>query len=258
MQIERDLQEEINLFIKLKRKIKLKLKKNAIISSITLAFILGGSLGAKADSVLESISAYLDHSIKIKLYGTDFALKDSEGNKLEPINYNGSTYLPIRSVAEATGMKVKWDEESRTATLEKDSIVLANTTDKSGVKISIDGLWSPTYITDVKKIYSNWYMGVQFETTTIDKYGFKDNISRKIEELKKHSRIIEMKEIYVGDLKGTYIDREESDARIKMVFIESNNSDEYFTVEVFIEKSKYSDENNDAFDRVISTFARYR
>lgn len=134
----------------------MKLKKITIVSAITLAFILGGSLGVKADSVLESISAYLDHSLKIKLYGTDFALKDSEGNKLEAINYNGSTYLPLRSVAEATGVNVKWDEENRTATLEKDSIVLANTTNTSGIKIIVDGQWSPTYITNVKKMYSNW------------------------------------------------------------------------------------------------------
>ncbi|NOU68367.1 hypothetical protein GC096_30535 [Paenibacillus sp. LMG 31461] len=236
----------------------MKFKKIAIVSSITLAFILGGSIGVKADSVLESISAYLDHSIKIKLYGTDFAMKDSEGNKLEAINYNGSTYLPLRSVAEATGMKVKWEEESRTATLEKDSIVLANSTDTSGVKISVDGLWSPTYITNVKKIYSNWYMGVLFETTPIADKTFKDIISMKTQEIKKYSKIIETKEMNVGELKGTYIDYEEPDSRSKMVLLESNNSKEYFTVQVFVEKSKYSDENKDAFDQVISTFGRYR
>ncbi|UKS29939.1 copper amine oxidase N-terminal domain-containing protein [Paenibacillus sp. HWE-109] len=236
----------------------MKLKKIAIVSSITFAFVLGGSLGVKADSVLESISAYLDHSVKIKLYGTDFALKDSEGNKLEAINYNGSTYLPLRSVAEATGMKVKWDEEKRIASLEKDSIVLANSTDTSGIKINVDGLWSPTYITNVKKIYSNWYMGVLFETTAIDNKNFKDIISMKAKEIKQYSKIIEIKEMNVGDLKGTYIDYEEPDSRTKVAFLESNNSKEYFTIEVFIAKNKYSDDNKDAFDQVISTFGKYR
>lgn len=236
----------------------LNLKKNTIISSITLAFILGGSIGVRADSVLESISAYLDHSFKINLYGTDFALKDSEGNKLEAINYNGSTYLPLRSVAEATGMKVRWDEVERTATLEKNPIVLANLTATSGVKISVDGLWSPSYITELKKIYSNWYMGVLFETTPNDDKNFKDVIAMKTKEIKSYSNIIEMKDMNIGDLKGTYIDFEEPDSRSKVVYLESNNSKEYFTVQVFVAKSKYSDENKDAFDKVISTFERYR
>jgi hypothetical protein len=238
--------------------INLKFNKVVIVSSITLAFILGGSIGIKADSVLESISAYLDHSIKIKLYGTDFALKDSEGNKLEAINYNGSTYLPLRSVAEATGMKVKWEEESRTATLDKESRVLANLTATSGTHISVSGEWNPTYITETKKIYGNWYMGVLLETTSIDDRNFKDIISMKTQEIKKYSKIIEIKEMNVGDLKGTYIDFEEPDSRSKVVYLESNNSKEYFTVEVFVEKSKYSDANKDAFDQVISTFSRYK
>ncbi|GGA13052.1 hypothetical protein GCM10008018_67540 [Paenibacillus marchantiophytorum] len=236
----------------------MKLKKMAIVSSITFAFVLGGSFGVKADSVLESISAYLDHSLKIKLYGTDFALKDSEGNKLEAINYNGSTYLPLRSVAEATGLKVKWDEEKRTASLEKDSIVLANLTATSGIKISVSGQWSPSYITEVKKIYSNWYMGVLFETTPTENKNFKDIISMKTQEIKSYSKIIEIKEMNVGDLKGTYVDYEEPDSRTKVVFLESNNSKEYFTVKVFVAKGKYSDENKDAFDQVISTFGKYR
>ncbi|MEW9697774.1 stalk domain-containing protein [Paenibacillus sp. SI8] len=67
----------------------------------------------------ESISAYLDHGIKIQLNGADFEMKDSNGNKMEAINYNGSTYLPLRSVAEASGMNVKWDEDTRTALLKR-------------------------------------------------------------------------------------------------------------------------------------------
>ncbi|WP_171686028.1 stalk domain-containing protein [Paenibacillus planticolens] len=236
----------------------MKFLKTTFISSITLAFILGGSLGAKADSVLESISAYLDHSVKIKLYGIDFVLKDSEGNKLEAINYNGSTYLPLRSVAEAAGMPVKWDEDNRTASLGIESRQLNNYTDTSFVDINISGEWRPSYITDVKKIYSNSYMGVLFETSPTDNKNFKDIISMKTQEIKKHSKIIEIKEMNVGDLKGTFIDYEEPDSRSKVIFLESNNSKEYFTVEVFISKNKYSDANKDAFDKVISTFRKQK
>jgi hypothetical protein len=67
-----------------------------------------------------------------------------------------------------------------------------------------------------------------------------------------------MKDMNIGDLKGTYIDFEEPDSRSKVVYLESNNSKEYFTVQVFVAKNKYSDENKEGFDQVISTFSRYK
>ena len=43
--------------------------------------------------------------------------KDSKGKQIEPFIYNGTTYLPLRAVAEALGKEVQWDKNTKTAFL---------------------------------------------------------------------------------------------------------------------------------------------
>lgn len=43
--------------------------------------------------------------------------KDSKGKQIEPFIYNGTTYLPLRAVAEAVGKQVQWDKNTKTAFL---------------------------------------------------------------------------------------------------------------------------------------------
>lgn len=43
--------------------------------------------------------------------------KDSKGNQIEPFIYNGTTYLPLRAVAESLGKQVQWDQNTKTAFL---------------------------------------------------------------------------------------------------------------------------------------------
>ena len=42
---------------------------------------------------------------------------DANGNPVEVVNYNGTTYLPLRSVGKALGKEVDWDGETRTVYL---------------------------------------------------------------------------------------------------------------------------------------------
>lgn len=43
--------------------------------------------------------------------------KDTKGKQIEPFIYNGTTYLPLRAVAEALGKQVQWDKNTNTAFL---------------------------------------------------------------------------------------------------------------------------------------------
>ena len=42
---------------------------------------------------------------------------DANGNPVEVVNYNGTTYLPLRSVGKALGKEVDWDGDTRTVYL---------------------------------------------------------------------------------------------------------------------------------------------
>lgn len=53
-------------------------------------------------------------NIKVSFNGPVVSLKDSDGNQIEPFNYNGSIYLPVRGVSQALGLTVEYDEASHT------------------------------------------------------------------------------------------------------------------------------------------------
>lgn len=51
----------------------------------------------------------ITNGIKIIIDGQELIPTDVNGNKVEPIIYNGTTYLPVRAVANAFGKPVYWD-----------------------------------------------------------------------------------------------------------------------------------------------------
>ena len=86
-------------------------------------FLIGalvGSVGvsglAYAKSAVETISVRYDN---IKVYRDNVLcdLRDSNGTKVEPFIYNGTTYLPLRATADLAGMNVTWDGSSKSVYL---------------------------------------------------------------------------------------------------------------------------------------------
>jgi hypothetical protein len=65
-----------------------------------------------ADSIMESINVIMN-SVNVKINGIEL--------ESESILYNGTTYLPLRKVAESVGKDVTWNQETMTADIiEKD------------------------------------------------------------------------------------------------------------------------------------------
>lgn len=54
------------------------------------------------------------NDIKVTLDGKPVELKDATGKTIEPFTYNGTTYLPVRAVANLLGVNVKWDGDTST------------------------------------------------------------------------------------------------------------------------------------------------
>ena len=55
-----------------------------------------------------NLSVIQDKEIKISIDGKETPLKDASGNVIYPIIYADTTYVPLRSVSELTGLEVKW------------------------------------------------------------------------------------------------------------------------------------------------------
>ncbi len=58
-----------------------------------------------------------NNGVKIVLDGKKLNPTDANGNKVEPIIYNGTTYLPVRAIATALGKEVYWDGPNYTVYL---------------------------------------------------------------------------------------------------------------------------------------------
>ena len=82
---------------------------------VTLVFI---SLIGTAFATKGKLTVDLDYNdIRVTLDGQEVPLVDANGNPVEPFTINGTTYLPVRAVANALGLDVGWDQESFTVVL---------------------------------------------------------------------------------------------------------------------------------------------
>ncbi|MDR2063191.1 MAG: hypothetical protein LBQ02_00135 [Candidatus Nomurabacteria bacterium] len=64
-----------------------------------------------------AVKATSDFTIVTTLDHTLVGLWDANGNRVAPIIYDGTTYLPIRGIAQVFGCSVTWDGGSRTVSL---------------------------------------------------------------------------------------------------------------------------------------------
>jgi hypothetical protein len=93
-------------------------KKTIVATTLLLSvFTVGLVTGASAETNLKEITAFINNTINIKLNGNQFIPSDSKGNKVNPIIYKGTSYLPVRSLSQALGVVVKYDESTSTIML---------------------------------------------------------------------------------------------------------------------------------------------
>lgn len=98
----------------------LKMKKRTVkAAALALAFMLCFAVGVSANSLLEKIEAYMNYGITIKLDGNEQIMYNAVGDRVYPISYEGTTYVPIRAVSNMLGIDVDWDGPNNTVLLGK-------------------------------------------------------------------------------------------------------------------------------------------
>ncbi|MEK8127271.1 stalk domain-containing protein [Paenibacillus filicis] len=93
------------------------MKKKVVASILGASLLLNAGALALAATNLEEIKAYLNHDLKVKVDGKPVQLQDEQGKVVEPITYEGNTYLPVRAIANALGVGVDYDAASSTVLL---------------------------------------------------------------------------------------------------------------------------------------------
>ena len=93
----------------------MKKRLQGLIAGVLIgATITGGGVIAANTTTLYNVIA---NGVKIVIDGQKLNPTDVNGNKVEPIIYNGTTYLPVRAVANAISKAVYWDGPNYTVYL---------------------------------------------------------------------------------------------------------------------------------------------
>jgi len=95
------------------RKLKKVGKVLAIILAIMVVFTAGGVV-VGATGVDQQITAILARGITVRNNSQPVTFTNAAGQQMYPILYQGSTYLPLRAMAELFDVSIEWDGSTRT------------------------------------------------------------------------------------------------------------------------------------------------
>ncbi|MBE6622626.1 MAG: hypothetical protein E7621_00290 [Ruminococcaceae bacterium] len=85
------------------------------LAGVLIGVLLTGGI-SYAKTAVENISVNYNN-IKVYVDNERQTLKDANGTTIEPFIYNGTTYLPVRAVAELADMTVTWDDSTKSVYL---------------------------------------------------------------------------------------------------------------------------------------------
>lgn len=84
---------------------------------ITSAMVLCFSSGVLAAGNIQSITAQINRGISVKLDGKTQTMYDATGKRVYPVIYQGTTYLPVRSISNMLGVDIAWDNATSSVLL---------------------------------------------------------------------------------------------------------------------------------------------
>lgn len=119
------------------------------------AALLAGCITAFAANTTTLYDVIAD-GVRIVVDGRRINPTDANGNTVEPIIYNGTTYLPVRAVANTFGEAVSWDGRNYTVYLGNMEGELEYPTEELNTDDNIgDYFWKESR--DLKDNYGNYY-----------------------------------------------------------------------------------------------------
>ncbi|MCL2386825.1 MAG: copper amine oxidase N-terminal domain-containing protein [Defluviitaleaceae bacterium] len=87
--------------------------KGYVAGVITTVLLIVLATSVYAAARTQSITVTYNN-IRLVVNGTHVIPRDAQGNVIEPFVFGGTTFLPVRAVAEALGQEVSWDGNTQT------------------------------------------------------------------------------------------------------------------------------------------------
>lgn len=129
-----------------------KTVKGYILGFLSAVILVGGVAYAANTTTLYDV---MNSGIKIVVDGQKLNPTDANGEPVEPMIYNGTTYLPVRAVANAFGKAVYWDGPNYTVYLGDMDGALEYPTVELEDMVSIDD--QPVLTDELTDNYGNRY-----------------------------------------------------------------------------------------------------
>ncbi len=89
------------------------MKKRLAIVLTAVALVSSFTIGVMSQGLIEKIEAEIRGDFTVVIDGKKQTFRDANGNVVEPILYNGTTYLPIRAIGEIMGKTVYWYQDEK-------------------------------------------------------------------------------------------------------------------------------------------------
>lgn len=91
------------------------------LKSMAVGIVIGALLVPTTFATIGTVTKDLSYNnIKITLDGKELTPTDAGGNYVEPFIMDGTTYLPVRGIANTLGLDVEWDGTTNTVKLSTD------------------------------------------------------------------------------------------------------------------------------------------
>lgn len=90
----------------------------------TVILTTGGTMTTQDGAVNKSdtqINAVISPDVTVTLDGVAQSFADAAGTSVYPVIYNGTTYLPVRAVAELVGLNIEWVGSTKTVAITTDT-----------------------------------------------------------------------------------------------------------------------------------------
>ena len=126
--------------------------KKGLVTVLLVLLIVSITTAAFASSGSKNAQLYY-RDITITVDGEEIVPKDANGNIVEPFIVDGTTYLPVRAVAQALRLSVSWDDATSTVALNQQGSESTNNgatqgttiVDSDGIIIKYTGISTPEY-----------------------------------------------------------------------------------------------------------------
>lgn len=109
------------------------MKKRILSVLLMVTIIATFSMSVYADEAVAFIQAEINKSVTLQVDGLATTPVNVNGEEVPILLYNGSSYLPVRSVAGLAGFDVDWDGDTKTILLDTTKAKLPLTGDKHSI-----------------------------------------------------------------------------------------------------------------------------